>query len=696
MDAILPDLPIEDRSPRSRPWLMHGLAAAVYTIVSLWTLRAVLPAPATLFPQREAVRGQPAGALAASDQRFVAWGVARNAHRLLTGRWHMFAGDSCFPTPESVAFGEHMLGTGLLGVVPWALTGDPILATNAVVILTFWLAAVAMYALAYYWTGSGPAAMVGGLLFGFQAVRVSDPEHPFVHGNHWVPLVLLFAHRAFEPGRLRDAFGLAGFLALELLESFYQVFATAVLGAVYGAVLLVRYRRKLPVLLPRLALAALPLGALAVLVFAPYLSVGRVWGGLEREAILPYPATFYLGNPSYPGTVLLVLAGLGIIDRLVRRRRPIDPRLPLLMAGGLLAWSSVMGIVVPGLGFLPSPLLAIRELVPGLTAVRGLANLREALYVALAFAGAFGVLLLIERRRPALQAGVAALAGAAALLEVLHGPFAARSFGASRTLGAWNVRPPEVQVRLAREQAHGPVLDLPLRRDLYGRLVLMSSYLLWGGFHLQPTAACATSFTPPVVDDVVRLAGLLPEPGAADALHALGFRTVAVHYDLEAPADRAALVEEVGRLVAAGRLVPAGGDDALALFHLRPGRPVADDPRLLATSPGALAADVTLSPDGQLPVRLRNGGTEVYRQADPIAPIAVAVRWRDGDDRVTSTASRLFLPLALLPGEAIERTIRVVPPAGGDYTVEVVPAMHPDLVLARVRVHLASEPPLGY
>jgi len=58
-----------------------------------------------------------------------------------------------------------------------------------------------MYALVYFWTGSVSAAFVAGLLFGIHPGRIGDPAHPYVHGNQWTPLALLFAHRLFARRR---------------------------------------------------------------------------------------------------------------------------------------------------------------------------------------------------------------------------------------------------------------------------------------------------------------------------------------------------------------------------------------------------------------------------------------------------------------------------------------------------------------
>jgi len=70
-------------------------------------------------------------------------------------------------------------------------------------------------------------------------------------------------------------------ICLQLLESFYQVLALALLGGVYGLFLLVRHRRALLALLPKLGAVAAASLAATWLVFGPYLAARAQWGVLQ-------------------------------------------------------------------------------------------------------------------------------------------------------------------------------------------------------------------------------------------------------------------------------------------------------------------------------------------------------------------------------------------------------------------------------
>lgn len=176
--------------------------AAAYLLAALWVLRAVLPAPATRLTYPAFHEGYRALRLISKvDHTNEASAMLRSASMWLGAPQRLLEGD-CFPVPQAATLGEHMLGAGLAAAVPYALTGEPILAYNFVVVLWLMLAGVAMYALAFRWTGSGAAAFVAGLLFELEPVRAGDPQHLFVHADHWLPLVLLFL-RPRSPGASR-------------------------------------------------------------------------------------------------------------------------------------------------------------------------------------------------------------------------------------------------------------------------------------------------------------------------------------------------------------------------------------------------------------------------------------------------------------------------------------------------------------
>lgn len=123
-------------------------------------------------------------------------------HVPLTEAWWQFP--IFAPTRDTLAFSEHLLGVSVVATpIAW-LTGNPIAAYNITLLLSFPLAAIAMFALVRRLTGSGAAAFVAGLAFAFAPYRMATLSHIQILSAWWAPLALLGLHE-FVSGRLKPA-----------------------------------------------------------------------------------------------------------------------------------------------------------------------------------------------------------------------------------------------------------------------------------------------------------------------------------------------------------------------------------------------------------------------------------------------------------------------------------------------------------
>ena len=675
---------------------VHAIAAAAYLAVALWAMRAVLPAPATRLPY-PADHDQLPGLklISQADQRNELAAMLRNAHLLVRDPSRLLEGD-CFPVPRAATLGEHMFGEGLAATLPYALTGEPILAYNAVLVLWITLAGVSMYAFAWYWTRSAPAAFVAGLLFAIHPARVGDPEHPFIHADFWIPLVLLCFHRLVVHDRWRDAAALVVVIGLQLLESAYNVLELGVFGVPYAVAVLAHHRRRLPALLPKLLAVTATCGALGLAVFGPFARTRAVWTFEPRFSFLMPPAHFLPGSAGYPGTLGVLLAMIGLFDRLRRRAAEDDPRVAMLVAGLLCIWLAARWRPPPALAFLESPLITLTRLdmLGPLRGFRGLHLVYQGELLATAFLAAWGAAAILRRWR---LLGTAVIA-ATALVEVFHPAVARASFGRTVSLQTIDARPPEPLITLYERLTDGPVLDLPFA-DATNLMVQMQHipyYALLRTFHQHRIAACATSLGGPAEAPVAALAARLPDPRAADALHAIGFRNVVMHEELLGPAERARWQRQLaGTRPIARRLTPIGRAESHEAFVLE-GSARIDTRRALLAPSAADTGDLDVSPPrASIPFSIVNHGFVTYRHPDPIEPTPITVRWA-GLDGVASTSfdARVLLPLALAAGDAIVHPLMVpVPGTPGRYDVAIEWADSADSVIARRRVRVLSRRP---
>jgi hypothetical protein len=665
-----------------RAW--HAGAAGLYLVAALWVMHPVLRNPADAYPCWSEMAQSAVGD---GDQSYMAWAATRNARTFVTAPARLWDFEVCHPFPRAVALNHHQYANGLESLVPYALTGEPILALNAVTLFMFLASGAAMYALAYHWTGSAPAALLAGLLFAFTPQRLITAHWPGIVGNQWTPLALLFAHRLFERARWRDAAVLAFALAMQILESFYQMVPLAVVGGVYGAYLLVHHRRQVPALLPKLLAVGGVAAAVTAFVLTPYVQVRAAWHTVAgHESLLPSLNEFFFGQIRYPGTVLLGLAAIGLADRL-RGRRGDDPRVPYLVAGLVLLALLTTGVTLGGT-FVPSPVAYLTRWMPGLDAVRGLQFGIVGLPLAPCLLAAYGMVALTERLRGRTAVVVASVVATVALAEIFVPPYATATFG--KRLDAANCRlaPPRAAARLAAEKfGDGAVLDLPAANPPLG-FARRGHYVLTAAYHRRPTAACYMSFDSPLSPRIEALGVRLPDRGAAAALYALGFRSVILHEEEYGPRNRQPIVDGLASLATGDpRLVELGLVDGHRLYRLESGIPVTGDLGALVagarTAPPEPAQRVA-PPGARIAFTFRNPGTATYRLPDPIVPAPFVARFTDLRGAVVlEHPLDELLPLALAGGDVETQQIALpVPSAAGTYRVSLAPRGAPETVVA--------------
>ncbi|HWP65497.1 MAG TPA: hypothetical protein VNO26_06265 [Candidatus Limnocylindria bacterium] len=672
-------------------------AAALYLGAALFAFRVVLPDPRGLLPYSAHLRSYLL-AVDQTDQQFVVASISHASRAMLQAPWTLWDNRQCHPMARPVTLGEHMFGEALLGALPALLTGDPVFTYNAVLILGVWIAGLTMFALVRYWTSSTAAALVAGLLFAIQPGRLGDPTHPFVHGDLWSPLVLLATHVLFVRRTWGAAAALAVAIALVLLESLYVIFALVLIALVYVPYLLVRHRRALAALVPKLLAVAAVSAGVAAVIFTPYLHTRDVWGVLTgRPGLLFPPEQFLPGAFYYPGTVVVVLAAVALADRL-RGARPLargdDPRLAMFAAAALVFWTVVWSVPVPGTELaIPSPYAWLQARLPGLSAIRAVPAARTGMYLCLIVLAGYGVWVLTRRLGPRGRAATTVVLLAAAALETFEPNLADWTLGVSpvpmktrRVLALPPVR------ALGRILPDGAVLDLPFRLDDLGRLAPMTHFIFLGAYHGRPVAACYNSFTVPILDQVGALAARVPEPAALAALHALGYRGIVSHEEFLAPEAREPFRARLeGARGGPLRLVQAGVAGSHRAYRIDGTQPVTSDLAVLSADPPPGPTErVAPSDTGAVRFRIRNAGGETFRLAAPIEPSDLLVRWRAlPEGRVVTATTQALLPIALAAGETQEMDVVVQAPGeAGRYEVEVALATAPDRPIARMLVEV--------
>jgi hypothetical protein len=520
-----------------RSHAVSALAYAALTVVMTWPLSSRLHL------------------MEAGDSSYFAWAVAWTTHSLTTAPASLPHANTLYPLRYTLFLDEPIVATSVLSLPLRLVTFDPILILNLVRLLTFFLTALGMRALALSLGCSPLAAFAAGVLLSFSSNRVSSPAHLSVLGTQFLPLYLLFLHRWAKNGSARDG-SLAGlFFGLSAWAcGYHALLAVAILP--------------LPILVfiekPSFLKTA-PLGLLSALA----LLLPLQW--LHRQALLPlsYERTtaetaffsaplegFLSTSPSnlvwgsategfrtiveadlFQGVTVLVLAALAIGS--VR-----DPASSRRLIAGYAILAACAGIVALG----PEIRLFGSALAPGpfswlrnfeiFRMIRVPARASVFLGLALSTLAAFG---LDRLRRPALRAALLALA----LLEAASIPLSV--VAADRCLDS-RAPTPEIYTWLAAQPPGGAVVELPILPNdgLFQRPKFDDSvYLLRSTAHWRPLVNGYAGTEPPGYAVTREMMKDFPSEASIARLRSLGVRYVLVHLRGFGPNRRQAIEQRL-------------------------------------------------------------------------------------------------------------------------------------------------------
>jgi hypothetical protein len=531
-------------------------AALIITVVMTWPL---------------AIRGASAGRIDSGDGQFSIWNVAWVARTLVADPRGLYDANIFYPHRGTLAYSEANLGAGALAVpFYWASGGNPYVAHNAVVFITFVLALTGTYWLVRHLTGHRGGAAVAAVGFAFCPYVFTHIPHIQLLMTAGLPYSLLALHRFVE----RQTAGRAAVLGLALAAQalscgYYGIFAGLLAG--YG-VLFYAASRGLWRGWRFWAGAAFAAGLSVAIVlpfFLPYLELqqgegfarslddSRRWSANWRSYVASgaWAHRWVLAHLDpwievlFPGVVTTVLGLLGVAGLAgAARVRPAgvnrDDGWFYASVAVIALWSS--------LGPAAGLYAWLYKAVPVFSWLRAPSRLGLLVALALAVLGGFAVKALLGRaRRPTLAA--AALV-ALAMADVCVVP-----------LFMVEARPVAPAYESLRKWPYGPVAEFPffyLRMD-YPR---HSEYMLASTAHWRPLINGYSDYIPPEFRAMVIPLSSFPNPESFALLKQLRAQYVVFHlnlYDRRAVVDLKARIEQYREY-----LRPIRVEDPVWLFQI--------------------------------------------------------------------------------------------------------------------------------
>lgn len=507
------------------------------------------------------------------DTLTTAYGMAWQAHALVTDPLHLFDANVMYPFRGTLAFDELNTAPALLGAPLFWLSGNAGLEYNLILLLSFVLCGYGAWLLVRNLTGSTPAGLVTGVAYAFSLYRFGHLEHLTILNGQWLPLVLWALHRLWRRPTWGAAGAFAAFFALQALSShylaFYTLLATGLFVVFYAGV-----ERRLPWAFLGWLAAGGGLATLVVLPVAAGYLLGQE-GGFHRTLadINRYTATLqsylaaYAGNPLYkdgllarfadPGTWPwerslfpgLVAPALAVVALAGRRQRANGsgppaaghdgprPASPDTLFYGLLAGTAFVLSFGPEMiptfesgPVGPMPYLILYLLVPGWQTMRVVTRIMVLLSLGLSVLAGFGVRRLLAGRlgqgRWARRA-LPVVLGGLLLLESWSAPLALLPLAAGGDI-------PPVYRWLAAQPPGTPVVEYPMLLLQRGprNVALVSLYEYYATYHWQPTPNAALTVRPNAWTALTaEMETCFPCPRSLDILWALGVSLAVVHQE---------------------------------------------------------------------------------------------------------------------------------------------------------------------
>jgi hypothetical protein len=477
------------------------------------------------------------------DGNLFLWTLAWDAHAFLHQPLSIFDANIYHPLRHTLAFSENLIGSAFVAAPVIWVTGNPVLALNAVVLLSVLLCGLGAHLLARR-LGIGPAgAVVAGVIFAFSPPRFFRIWQLHLCVVQWIPFALASLHAYFDSGRRRDLRLAAAFFTLQVLSSghgaVFLVLAMSGLLAwkVAGRTPMEPLRR-----LSDLGVTGALLLAPSALMYLPYQAVQQEVGlrrSLENWAVTPgsflaapthvqtallslLPGPRILDTASaylFPGFIPLLLAAAALAALLFRRVQ-VNNRAGAVVFYGLLALVCVWLSIGPPLGLWP-----LVYWLPGMSFIRVPSRFTVLAVLGLAIVAGAGFDWLAGRVAPRMRRAFAAAVTALLVVEFAAIPLEVTPFRIDIPLAdRWLAdRPAPFAV------AEVPLPD-PLQAGPFERRQTM--YMLHSMAHWQKTVHGYSGIRAPLHDRLYVLLRNFPDEASLDELGRLGVRYVIVHTEL--------------------------------------------------------------------------------------------------------------------------------------------------------------------
>jgi hypothetical protein len=198
-----------------RAFMMFGATRSgqIWRIALLYSVLTFLLAyPLTAHPATRVLSN-------GGDQNLTMWLLAWDTHAFIHQPFSIFDANIFYPQRHTLAYAENLIGSAFIAAPILWVTGNAVLATNVVTLLSCVLCALGAFVLARKLGLGVAAAVLSGIVFGFSPPRFFRIEQIHLTTIQWLPFCLAYLHAYLDEGRAFDLRLAVAFFTLQALTS---------------------------------------------------------------------------------------------------------------------------------------------------------------------------------------------------------------------------------------------------------------------------------------------------------------------------------------------------------------------------------------------------------------------------------------------------------------------------------------------
>ncbi|HKT81382.1 MAG TPA: glycosyltransferase family 39 protein [Vicinamibacterales bacterium] len=455
------------------------------------------------------------------DPLFSIWRLMWLLHEFPRHPLNIFNANEFYPEPRTLTYSDPVLFPAVLAAPLSFLGLHRVVVYNLVFLSGGVLSGVTTYILVRALTGRRDAAWIAGAIYAVYPYRVEHLAHLELQMTMWMPIALLFVHRAMASGSLRDGI-LAGVAwAAQMLSALY--YGSFLMPCMFTLGLVLWMARSFP-MRPLRGLAA---GAVvAAILFAPvasqYLKTRPYMGPRPLGAVQYYSAV--------PGDYLNAYGRSWTYQSWSKRaigERALFPRITPVVLSAVALWPPLSAARIgyalcfaftfdASLGYNGRTFPTLYENIPPFSGIRVPARFSVVVGLMLAVLSGFGAARIL-RRWPRVAPVLTVLATAVIIYEALP----------NISLESVWLEPPPVYEPLIG-QPEGVLAEFPMPSDVTQAFAEFN-YVYFSTFHWQKLVNGQSGWLPPTYEELLRQERTFPSDEAIAYLKTRGVDYVTVH-----------------------------------------------------------------------------------------------------------------------------------------------------------------------